>query len=72
MKKVTGLVPSQQGNSKEGTKLQLDIEVGFKEEKVLLYKCVSNDWPAMLLMDVIKTISEKVDDYYKAHNPNGS
>jgi len=54
--------------SKENDKFHLDVELSLNKGKVMLNKCVTNEWPAPLLMDVIKTISDKLSDWNKQHN----
>jgi hypothetical protein len=47
------------------TKLSSDLEISVRGDNTSLNKCVTNDWPAPLLMDVLQTISTKVSGYYK-------
>lgn len=46
-------------------KLELNLElVVTADNKVNIAKCVTNDWPAKLLLNVMGAIDEKIGSYY--------
>lgn len=51
----------------EEKRLDLNIELAVTPEKgVYIHKCVTNDWPAKLLLEVMGMVDEKIRAYYCA------
>lgn len=49
----------------EEKRLDLNIELAVTPEKgVYIHKCVTNDWPAKLLLEVMGVVDEKIRAYY--------
>lgn len=51
--------------AENGIRLNLDLELIVNPDgKTTIGKFVTNDWPARLLLDVMKGVNEKVECYY--------
>lgn len=49
----------------EEKKLDLNIELVVTPDKeVNIHKCITNDWPAKLLLEVMGVVEEKIRSYY--------
>ena len=64
LEKIKGFTSGTVTDAKKGSTLHLDLDISVRGDNTFLNKCITNDWPAPLLMDVLQTISTKVSGYY--------